>query len=89
MRNNLILEEIQRFRLLSGYKSSKTLTENEQEIEEQGVLGSMKGITFAAKDIEAVVKDLETAFKAGKDGVGGAAKVFRDFKLTNIQGGSK
>ena len=88
MRNNLILEEIQRFRLLSGYKSSKTLTENEQEIEEQGVLGSMKGITFAAKDLSTVVKDLETAFKAGKDGVGGAAKVFRDFKLTNIKGGT-
>lgn len=88
MINKLLLEEIQRFRLLSGYDSKKTLTENEVEIEEQGVLGSMKGITFATKDLGSVVKDLETAFKAGKDGVGGAAKVFRDFKLTNIQGGT-
>lgn len=77
MTNKILLEEINRFKLLSGYSSKKTLTENQTELDEV-MGGALKGLTIAGKEAGELGSELKTLF-------GGAQKLIQDFKLTNIR----
>jgi len=88
MTNRILLEEINRFRLLSGYNNTKTLTENEMEITEAPIpfrdIQAAKGLNIASKELATVTRELESVFPK-LNGLAGAERVIRDFKLNTIR----
>jgi hypothetical protein len=74
MENKLLLEEIKRFRLMSGYDSGKTSTENNRYINEQE--SAVRDVVKALKDAKAAteLRSVESAIMrdiAGEIKVGG------------------
>lgn len=73
MENKLLLEEIKRFRLMSGYDSRKTSTENDRYLNESGEV-AVRDLVKALKDAK-YATELRSAESAIMRDIAGEIKV--------------